>query len=183
MDIIVFIGEAQPPTGKYAFCRRLVEFAIDLGVQRVFTFAATATHRHPKHDSRVFGAAIDHASSEELKRLKVEILEDGQIGGLNGILLGVAAEPGLRGTCLLGEMPHIFTHLPFPKAALAVLKVFTMIAEIDIDTTECLRTEARTRSIGPVSRVRGPLPRPVQASGIVGQQGSQPTGCRDWLAI
>jgi hypothetical protein len=58
------------------------------------------------------------------------------IGGLNGILLGAAAEMGLRGGCLLGEMPHIFAQLPFPKASLAVLKVFTMIADIEIDTAE-----------------------------------------------
>ncbi|QDU74618.1 PAC2 family protein [Bremerella volcania] len=102
-DIIVFIGEAQPPSGKYAFCRRLIEYARELGVERVFTFAAMATQMHPEHDSRVFGAA---------------------------------AEMGLRGACLLGEMPHIFAQLPFPKASLAVLKVFTMIADIEIDTAE-----------------------------------------------
>src|SRR5688572_5049929 len=26
-DIVVFIGEAQPPSGKYAFCHRLIQFA------------------------------------------------------------------------------------------------------------------------------------------------------------
>src|SRR3984957_9519382 len=26
-DLIIFIGEAQPPIGKYAFCRRLIESA------------------------------------------------------------------------------------------------------------------------------------------------------------
>ncbi|MCU0710318.1 MAG: PAC2 family protein, partial [Pirellula sp.] len=84
----------------------------------------------------VFGAAIDEASLDELKRLKVEMLEDGHIGGLNGILLGAAAELGLRGACLLGEMPHILAQIPFPKASLAVLKVFTMVTDIDIDTKE-----------------------------------------------
>ncbi len=51
------------------------------------------------------------------------------VGGLNGILLGAAAESGLRGACLLGEMPQ----LPNPKASLAVLKAFTRLAEIEID--------------------------------------------------
>ena len=135
-DIVVFIGEAQPPSGKYAFCRQLIEFAQELGVERVFTFAAMATQMHPEHDSRVFGAATNEESLAELKRLEMELLEDGHIGGLNGILLGAAAEMGLGGACLLGEMPHIFAQLPFPKASLAVLKVFTMIADIDIDTAE-----------------------------------------------
>jgi uncharacterized protein len=135
-DLIVFIGEAQPPLGKYAFCRRLIESARQLGVERVFTFAAMATEMRPGDDSRVFGAATDQESLVELKRLQLEILEDGHIGGLNGVLLGVAGEKGLHGACLLGEMPHMFAQLPFPKASLAVLKAFTTIAGISIDYTE-----------------------------------------------
>jgi len=135
-DIVVFIGEAQPPRGKYAFCRTLIEFARKLGVERVFTFAAMATQMHPDHESRVFGAATDDETLAALKRLELTILEDGHIGGLNGLLLGVAAEIGLRGACLLGEMPHIFAQLPFPKASLAVLQAFATIANITIDYTE-----------------------------------------------
>lgn len=141
-DIIVLIGEAQPVSGKYAFCRRLVDVARELGVQRVFTFAAMATQMHPAEDARVLAATTDQEGLNELHRLEVDPLEDGQIGGLNGILLAAAAEQGLQGTCLLGEMPHIFAHLPFPKASLAVLKVFTMIADIDLDTRE-LADQAR----------------------------------------
>ena len=135
-DIIVFIGEAQPPLGRYAFCRRLVEFAQSQGVQRVFTFAAMATQMHPEHESRVFYATIDEESLRELKQLELEVLEEGRISGLNGLLLGVAAENGLRGACLLGEMPHIFSQVPFPKASLAVLEAFTSLAGIELDTSE-----------------------------------------------
>jgi uncharacterized protein len=135
-DLIVFIGEAQPPLGKYVFCRRLIEAARQFGVERVFTFAAMATQMHPGDDSRVFGAATDEENLVELKRLKLKVLEDGHIGGLNGVLLGVAAESALHGACLLGEMPHMFAQLPFPKASLAVLKAFTALAGISIDYTE-----------------------------------------------
>jgi uncharacterized protein len=135
-DIVVFLGEAQPPRGKYPFCRRLVEFAKNLGVERVFTFAAMATQMHPETDARVFAAATDARLLEGLQERGVEVLEDGQIGGLNGILLGVAGEAGLAGSCLLGEMPHVFAQLPFPKASLAVLKVFANVAELELDFKE-----------------------------------------------
>jgi proteasome assembly chaperone (PAC2) family protein len=135
-DIIVFIGEAQPPRGKYAFCLRLIEYARELGVNRVFTFAAMATQMHPSQSSRVFGAATDQESLTELKELQLEILEEGNISGLNGVLLGVAAEKNIRGACLLGEMPHIFAQLPFPKASLAVLESFSKLAHIDLDLKE-----------------------------------------------
>jgi uncharacterized protein len=135
-DLVIFLGEAQPPIGKYLFCRKLIEYARELGVERVFTFAAMATQMHPEHPARIFGAATDAATLEELKRLELEILEDGQIGGLNGVLLGVAAESGLHGACLLGEMPHVFSQLPFPKASLAILEVFTTMSAISLDFTE-----------------------------------------------
>jgi proteasome assembly chaperone (PAC2) family protein len=135
-DLVVFLGEAQPPLGKYAFCRQLIAHARQLGVERVFTFAAMATQMHPEHSSRIFGAATDRETLEELKRLELELLEDGHISGLNGVLLGAAAESGLRGACLLGEMPHIFSQLPYPKASLAILEVFADMASIDLDLTE-----------------------------------------------
>jgi proteasome assembly chaperone (PAC2) family protein len=135
-DILVFIGEAQPPTGKHAFCQKLIDFAKQAGVQRVFTFGAMATQMHPKDESRVFAAATDAEGLADMKALDVHIVEDGQISGLNGVLLGVAAENGLRGYSLLGEMPHLFAQLPFPKASLAVLKAFTQFAKIEIDFAE-----------------------------------------------
>jgi proteasome assembly chaperone (PAC2) family protein len=142
-DLVLFLGEAQPPLGKYPFCRQLIQYAKELGVERVFTFAAMATRMRPEARSRVFGAATDEANLKELRRLDLEVLEDGNIGGLNGVLLGAAAAEGLHGACLLGEMPHIFAQLPFPKASLATLEVFTAFAGIDLDLGE-LAEQARS---------------------------------------
>ena len=134
-DIVVFIGEAQPPIGKYSFCRRLIEFARQLGVERVFTFAAMATQMRPAQRSHVFGAATDEATLAELQHLDLQILSEGYIGGLNGVLLGVAAENKMRGVCLLGEMPQVFAQLPYPKASLAVLETFSDISGVELDMT------------------------------------------------
>ncbi len=135
-DLIAFIGEAQPPARGGAFCRQLIEQAKALGVRRVFTFAAMATAMRPKHDSQVFGAAIDRETLAEFKQLDVSILENGQISGLNGVLLAMAAAGGLPGGCLLGEIPHVFSQIPFPKAALAVLEFFSAMAGIELDLDE-----------------------------------------------
>jgi proteasome assembly chaperone (PAC2) family protein len=148
-DIVVFIGEAQPPVGKHAFCQRLIEFAKQLGVERVFTFAAMATQMRPEDPSRVFAAATDKATLGELKKLELEVLEGGQISGLNGVLLGVAAEHDLHGCSLLGEMPHLFAQLPFPKASHAVLQVFTKFAQIKLDFSELAeQAKAMERQLG-----------------------------------
>jgi proteasome assembly chaperone (PAC2) family protein len=135
-DLVIFLGEAQPPIGRYSFCRQLINYATKLKVERVITFAAMATQMHPSQPSRVFAAATDQEGLEELKRMELETLQDGQIGGLNGVLLGAAAEMGLSGSCLLGEIPHVFHQLPFPKASQAILEVFTTLAHVEVDFTE-----------------------------------------------
>jgi len=164
-DIIVFLGEAQPPLGQYAFCQQLIAYARELGVERVFTFAAMATTMHPERRCSVYGAATDRESLEELKRLELEILEDGHIGGLNGVLLGVAAESGLRGACLLGEMPQCFSQFPFPKASLAVLEAFTTITGIKLDFAElCEQAQAMEQQMGEIlARVEQSAARPRAA--------------------
>ncbi len=141
-DLIVFIGEAQPPAKGTAFCTKLIGHAHQLGIQRVFTFAAMATQMRPEHQARVFGAAIDRATLNDFRNLDVHVLEEAQINGLNGVLLGVAADSGMKGGCLLGEIPHVFSQFPSPKAALSVLKTFCTLADITLDFTE-LQTQAR----------------------------------------
>jgi hypothetical protein len=55
----------------------------------------------------------------------------------------MAASSGLPGGCLLGEIPHVFSQIPFPKASLAVLEFFSVMAEIELDLEE-LRDHAET---------------------------------------
>jgi len=150
-DLVLFIGEAQPPIGKRTFCHAIVNLAQGLGAERIFTFAAMATRMHPQRSSRVYAAATIEDILADLNRLDVQILQEGTISGLNGVLLGEASEAGLHGGCLLGEMPHIFAQLPFPGASLAVLKVFSMLTGISIDLKELAqRSEELSQSLGEV---------------------------------
>jgi proteasome assembly chaperone (PAC2) family protein len=135
-DLVLFLGETQPPVGKYPFCKQVMDYAVSLGVERVVTFAAMATGMRPEHDSRVFGAATDEEGVGDLRKLKLKILQGGNIGGLNGVLLGAAAARGLRGWCFLGEMPQMFAQVPFPKASHAILEVFRKHTGVAVDLDE-----------------------------------------------
>jgi proteasome assembly chaperone (PAC2) family protein len=138
-DLVIFMGEAQPPVGGYALCRWLLEQAAELGVTRLITFAALATQLHPSHEPRVFGAATTTRALQELRELEVQVLEDGQIRGLNGVLLAAGIEQGIPGVCLLGELPYFAAGIPNPRAAQAVLEIFTTIAGLELDMTEIAR--------------------------------------------
>jgi uncharacterized protein len=143
-DVIVFIGESQPQHGKMAFCERLIDFAREQGVERLFTFAAMATDMQPGTEARVFAAATEQSLLDAMRTFNVQIFDDGHIGGLNGVLLAAAAEKGMPGVCLLGEMPHIFVQLLYPKASLAVLRVFLRLAKIDVDLAELAQHSEQT---------------------------------------
>jgi hypothetical protein len=132
-DLLIFIGEAQPQVGGYAFCHRLLDYATSRGVKRVFTFAAMATQIHPSTEPRVFGVATERTALAELRRQTVELLGEGQISGLNGVLLAAGAARGLSGVCLLGELPFFAVGVPNPRASQAALEVFATMAQVTID--------------------------------------------------
>ena len=132
-DLLVFMGEAQPPLGRYNFCRKLIDYAQAEGVAGIFTFAAMASPTELTDASRVIGAATDKDTLHKLLENEIGLLAGGSIAGMNGILLGVAAERKIPGGCLLGEMPGAFVNIPYPKASLAVLKSFGQLIETEID--------------------------------------------------
>jgi uncharacterized protein len=135
-EIVVLIGEAQPPAGKLAFCGRLLDYAERLGIREVFTFAAMADEVSLRSPPRVFGVATHSEGREKLREAGVPILSSGRIAGLNGVLLGVAAQRGFQGLGLLGEMPALVTPVPFAKASAAVLEAFQRLSGIQIELQE-----------------------------------------------
>ena len=142
-DLLIFIGEAQLSPGGYGLCHKLLDYAEQRGVKRIVTFAAMATQLHPTADPRVFGAATEKPLVEEMGRHRVEILEEGQISGLNGVLLAAGAERGLPGLCLLGELPFFAVGVPNPRASQAALEVFRDMAGIELDLEE-IAAQAKT---------------------------------------
>ncbi|MHC4831263.1 MAG: PAC2 family protein [Planctomycetota bacterium] len=136
-DLLIFVGEAQPNQRGWDLCVQLLEAAARYGVSRVITFAAMATATHPASASRVFGVGNQSVIVDELRATRgVALLSEGEITGLNGVLLACAAERNMPGICLLGELPVFPMAAPNPKASLAVLRVFTDLARLTIDFAE-----------------------------------------------
>jgi uncharacterized protein len=136
VDLGLVIGEAQPPIHKLEYCRRILDGAEDLRVSEVVTFAAMAVDIAPGEPSRVFGVATSPEKLEVLRRHRIEILDAGQIKGMNGVFLAAAAERGIPGLCLLGSMPAFASQIPYPNASHAVLEAFAEISDLTIDLKE-----------------------------------------------
>lgn len=132
-DLLLLSSEMQPGADLHRYASALLERPKILGVRRVVTFAALGTQIHPAAEPRVFATATDSSLLQDAVAAGAAVLEDGEISGMNGLLLAVAAEQGLPALGLLGEMPFFAAGMPNPKAAAAVLRVFAAMARIDLD--------------------------------------------------
>ena len=152
-DLIFFIGEEQPrrqATSDYAegdeayqMANLVLTVAEKFGCQRVYTSGAALSLMHHTMGSRVWAVPNTKRLTKEIKGYPNTVLMSeiegrggqGDITGLNGLLLGVAKKRGLDGICLMGEIPIYLQGLPivYPKASKSVLDVFSEILGIDID--------------------------------------------------
>jgi len=162
-DLVVFLGEAQPTSGSYAYAHELLDAAEPMEIERVVTFASLASVMHPSADAHVVGMATDAQALDELRRAEVTPMDDGQIGGLNGLLLAAAGERGLSGMCLLASIPFFAVNVPNPKAARSALSVFSVLAGIDINL------EMLTRQAQAVDRMLAEVFEKLQEQGALGK--------------
>lgn len=138
-ELIVYLGEAQPTNSLWSYAHDLLDAASEMGATRVATFASMASQLHPSQDPHVWGVVTHKDMLEQLQKLEVAPLEAGQVSGLNGVLLGAAADRGVPGICLLGEIPFFAAGVPNPKAAKHVLSAFSLLSGIDVDLEELSR--------------------------------------------
>jgi hypothetical protein len=135
-DIILFIGEDQPPSKGYELASCMMEFMDKYSVTRVYTCAAALSQIHHSEIPRAWGVGTNQGILDELKEKNLVHKGNIQIAGLNGLLLGVAKERGVDGVCVLGEVPMNITRIPNPMAALAVLRVLMPMLQVEVDLTE-----------------------------------------------
>ena len=138
-DLILFIGEDQPPAKNYELANTIIDIAERFSVERIYTCAAAMTRIHHTEQPKVWGVGTSHLVTRDLVPFHLEYSRSLQIAGLNGLLLGVAKERDRDGVCLLGEVPQYASRLPNPMAALAVLKVLSAMLRIKIDLAELAR--------------------------------------------
>lgn len=143
--VIFFTGDEQPATERksYEMASLILDLCTLLGCQRIYTAAAAVTGIHHTTKPRVWAVPNSEDLLPEIRQYPNTVLlshlEDkgggGNITGLNGLLLGVARSRGIRGTCLLGEIPVYISGLltPYPKASRAILEVFEHIFGITPD--------------------------------------------------
>lgn len=162
-EIILFMGEAQPPL-EYgeALSEVIIDFVKRYKVKFIFTFASKPEPIDHKSEPTVWCTATHDDVLKKLLQFKLKVLTEGQISGLNGIILGMAKKKGLKGACLLSEIPFYTVQIENPKASAAVLRVLNDYLGLQLNLSPL---EERARFVGEeidklISYLKGEIPMP-----------------------
>ena len=164
-DILFFQGSAQPiPHLEYDFAKMILRFAESFNVKTVYTTAAAPSDMHFKDAPRVFAVPNHQDMLRKMLEYKVHFMGEGTIAGLNGLLVSVAAEMGMKGVCLLGEIPFFTAQIDYPRASLQVLDVLTRLLKVKIDMVDLeLFANQKEKEIEPLASL---LSKEKDGSGI-----------------
>lgn len=136
-DLIIFLSNAQPDLAKAeTYSKRIMHIAKLFNAERIVGFASMPAAIDHTLEPEVFCASTHADLNEDLKKYDCQLLSEGQISGMNGLFLGIAKKEGLKGFCLLAEIPLYTIQIENPKAAYAVLTVFARIANIPLDLSD-----------------------------------------------
>lgn len=142
-DLVIFLSNAQPDLSKAdSYVKIIIGLAKSLGVETVVSFASMPQASGHTQDPHVWFAATDKKTKEGLKKYNFSPLEEGQISGMNGLFLGIAKRAGLKGFCLLGDIPLYTIQIENPKASAAVLEGLGRILDMRINL-QPLKEQAR----------------------------------------
>ena len=154
-DLIFFIGEEQPSGGEKIYAEggeayRIANLVLDVAekfcCKRVYTSGAAVAPIHHTMTPRVWAVTNNPELVAEVKKYKNTVLMsaiegregEGNIVGLNGLLLGVAKKRGFEAICVMGEIPIYLQGLPlpYPKASKSVVEILTRSLGIEVDTSK-----------------------------------------------
>ncbi len=133
-DLIFFLSEAQV-SGPAALqlTNLIVDMAEKYGVERIYTCAAFAVPTSFSDETRILGVATDEKLRDSLTPHGAEILGQGIVSGLNGLLLGVAGSRGIESACLLATIPQYAISLPNPRGSRALVETLSTLLGVSVD--------------------------------------------------
>jgi len=99
-NLLILTGDAQPAGIKdmYSLAGEILEAAKSMGADQIVALAAYVGDSPEK----VVGVSSEEDGIKDLEKAGIPVLRSGAIGGINGLLAGMAPIYGLRGYCLLG---------------------------------------------------------------------------------
>jgi proteasome assembly chaperone (PAC2) family protein len=134
---IVFVESHHQLAGSAALSlmRGVLEIAHETGAKAIFTAAAFAVPVSCESEPQIYAVANEVVLRDRLRPKGALLLEEGQISGMNGVLLGFTNGDHIPAACLMATMPQYAVSLPNPKSSRAIVRFFEKILGLEVDTT------------------------------------------------
>ncbi|MFP4014598.1 MAG: PAC2 family protein [Chitinispirillaceae bacterium] len=136
-DMVIFESNAHAG-GKndVEVMKAILELAGELQSPRIYTAAALPQSMSHTDPSKVLFATNNSSLIPELEQSGLSAMEEGMISGLNGLMLGFAANKGIDAVCLLSTIPAYAGGLTYPRGAMAIVRAIGKLARVEVDMTE-----------------------------------------------
>jgi proteasome assembly chaperone (PAC2) family protein len=131
-DAVILLG-TEPNLRWKTFSSLVIGLAEDLDVERVVTFGSLLADVPHTRPAPVTAAATDETLMEELG------LEPSRYEGptgIVGVLLDACRRESITSLSLWAAVPHYVSLAPSPRAALALVRRFGELMEIDVDVSD-----------------------------------------------
>jgi proteasome assembly chaperone (PAC2) family protein len=131
-DAVILLG-TEPNLRWKSFSALVLGLMQDLGIERAVTFGSLLADVPHTRPAPVTAAATDSALMEELG------LEPSRYEGptgIVGVLLDSCRTAGISSLSLWAAVPHYVSLAPSPRAALALVRRFGELLQIDVDVAD-----------------------------------------------
>lgn len=145
-DLVLYTADAQPATqeAEYLLSETVINYiSKKFKSSQMITLGAFVTGGFSK-DPKVYAAATDESLVKNATSKGYEVMTEGSITGMNGILLGIAKLKGMKGYALLGETSGYALD---PKASAALLIALEKLVGVKVDLKELNERAKEAQSV------------------------------------
>lgn len=133
-DLILLTGDSQPvvPGSEYVLSEQLLDLITKFKISNIFSLASYVTGTFV-NEPKIYGTATNPEIVKSFRSFNISTLDNGNITGMNGLILGLGKLRGIEGTCLLGETSG---YVIDAKASKNLLEILNKILGIKISMDE-----------------------------------------------
>ena len=133
-DLILLTGDSQPvvPGSEYILSEQILDLITKFKISNIYSLASYVTGTFV-NDPKIFGTATNPEIIKSFRSFNISTLDNGNITGMNGLILGLGKLRGIEGICLLGETSG---YVIDAKASKNLLEILNNVLGIHINMDE-----------------------------------------------
>ncbi len=133
-DLILLTGDSQPvvPGSEYVLSEQILDLITKFKISNIYSLASYVTGNFV-NDPKIYGTATNPEMVKTFRSFNISTLDNGNITGMNGLILGLGKLRGIEGICLLGETSG---YVIDAKASKHLLEILNNVLGIHINMDE-----------------------------------------------